>query len=95
MEIKKNMDGSIEIDGVIKTIEDVENIKKAIEENMKGSEVILKINDSFAMPSALIGYLIKLKALQQKNVILRIADEGLYDLMKDVNLEEDFHLQKI
>jgi hypothetical protein len=95
MEIKKNMDGSIEIDGVIKTIEDVENIKKAIEENVKGSEVILKINDSFAMPSALIGYLIKLKALQQKNVILRIADEGLYDLMKDLNLEEEFHLQKI
>jgi hypothetical protein len=95
MEIKKNMDGSIEIDGVIKTIEDVENIKKAIEENVKGSEIILKINDSFAMPSALIGYLIKLKALQQKNVILRIADEGLYDLMKDLNLEEEFHLQKI
>jgi hypothetical protein len=89
------MDGSIEIDGVIKTIEDVENIKKAIEENVKGSEVILKINDSFAMPSALIGYLIKLKALQQKNVILRIADEGLYELMKDLNLEEEFHLQKI
>jgi hypothetical protein len=95
MEIKKNMDGSIEIDGVIKTIEDVENIKQTIENHVKGSEVILKINDSFAIPSALIGYLIKLKALQQKNVRLRIADEGLYELMKDLNLEEEFHLQKI
>jgi hypothetical protein len=47
------------------------------------------------MPSALIGYLIKLKSLQKKNIRLRIADEGLYELMRDLNLEEEFNLQKI
>jgi hypothetical protein len=95
MEIKRDIDGTIEINGVIKTIEDVESIKRSIEEYAKGSDVILKINDSFAMPSALIGYLIKLKSLQKKNVFLKIADSGLYELMRDLNLEEEFHLQKI
>jgi type II secretory pathway component GspD/PulD (secretin) len=95
MEIKANANGIIEINGVIKTIEDVENIKKAIENNARGKDVVLKINDSFAMPSALIGYLIKLKSLQKKNVFLKIADNGLYELMRDLNLEDEFNLQKI
>jgi hypothetical protein len=95
MEIKKNNDGSLEIYGIIKTIEDVENIKKTILDYIKGNEVVLKIVDSFAMPSALIGYLIKLKSLHQKNVTLKIADEGLYELMRDLNLEREFNLHKI
>jgi ABC-type transporter Mla MlaB component len=95
MEIKKINDGSIEIEGVIKTIEDVENIKQTIENCVKGSDVVLKIIDSFAMPSALIGYLIKIKSLQKKNVTLKIANDGLYELMRDLNLEEELNLQKI
>jgi len=95
MEIKRINDGSIEIKGVIKTIEDVENIKQTIENYVKGSDVVLKIIDSFAMPSALIGYLIKLKSSQKKNVTLKIADDGLYELMRDLNLGEEVNLQKI
>jgi hypothetical protein len=95
--MKLNVDsiGNIEIKGVIKTIEDVENIKQAIENYIKGDTVKLTIIDSFAMPSALIGYLIKLHSLQKKNIILKIGDDNLYELMQDLNLDKEFNVQKV
>ena len=85
---------SIEIKGIIKTIEDVENIKSSIE-SMNSNVITLTIVDSFAMPSALIGYLIKLKQLEGKQINLRIGDEGLYELVQDLNLDRDFNLQRL
>jgi len=85
---------SIEIKGIIKTIEDVENIKSSIE-SMNSNVITLTIVDSFAMPSALIGYLIKLKQLEGKQINLRIGDEGLYELVQDLNLNKDFNIQRL
>jgi len=95
MELKLINNGVLKIKDVIKTIEDVENIKTTIKNNMNASNVTLKILDSFAMPSALIGYLIKLKQLEHKNVKLEIKDDGLYELMQDLNLDKDFQLIKL
>jgi len=85
---------NVEINGVIKTIENVEEIKSAMS-SIDSTSISLKITDSFAMPSALIGYLIKLKQLENKQITLRIGDEGLYELVQDLNLDRDFNLQKI
>jgi len=85
---------SIEIKGIIKTIEDVEEIKSTLS-SINSDLVTLKIVDSFAMPSALIGYLIKLKQLEGKQINLRIGDEGLYELVQDLNLDRDFNLQRL
>jgi len=86
--------GNIEVKGVIKTIEDVESIKSAIS-SINGDVITLKIVDSFAMPSALIGYLIKLRQLENKQITLKIGDEGLYELVQDLNLQRDFNIQRI
>jgi len=85
---------SVEIKGIIKTIEDVEEIKSSLS-SINSDLITLKIVDSFAMPSALIGYLIKLKQLEGKQINLKIGDEGLYELVQDLNLDRDFNLQRL
>lgn len=95
MTINVKGNGIIEIKEIIKTLEDVERIKQAIETNITGDTIELRILDSFAMPSALIGYLIKLHSLEKKNIILKTKDDNLYELMQDLNLDKEFHIQKI
>ena len=85
---------TVEVNGIIKTIEDVENIKD-VASSTNSNAITLKIVDSFAMPSALIGYLIKLKQLENKQINLKIVDEGLYELVQDLNLDRDFNLQRL
>ena len=84
----------VEIDGVIKTIENVEEIKNTVS-SISSDMIILKIINSFAIPSSLIGYLIKLKQLDNKKITLQIGDEDLYELIQDLNLNRDFDIQKL
>ena len=93
--MKITVNGNIvEIDGVIKTIENVEEIKNTVS-SISSDMIILKIINSFAIPSSLIGYLIKLKQLDNKKITLQIGDEDLYELIRDLNLNRDFDIQKL
>ena len=94
MEIKVLGAGQIEIKGLIKSINDVEIIKDTIGKQLTNDYIKLRIIDSFAIPSSILGYLIKLKSEGVK-ISMEVGDEGLYELLSDLNVIEEFDIQKI
>jgi Mg/Co/Ni transporter MgtE len=96
MEIQVIDKNIFEVKGIIKTMKDVEKIKEAIEKySNKDSSIILKIIDSFTIPSTVISYLIKLHELEKKDIIIEIKDKNLYELLQDLELDKSFTLKKI
>ncbi len=85
---------SIKVEGNIRSMSDVNELKSTIDSYnlVSGSLFKIEIVDSFAMPSALIGYLLKL--VQQDEVKLRIEihDARLAELLEDLNLTEMFNI---
>jgi len=93
MDIRQN--GNIlEVDGVIKTINDSQVLVNSIKEASKNGSVIIRINDSFSLPSTVIGELLKLKDNNVK-IVLEIKDEILHELLDDLNLVKEFNVSKI
>ena len=94
MEIKVFGVGQLEIKGLIKSINDIEIIKDTIEKQLTNNYIKLRVVDSFAFPSSILGYLIKLKSEGMK-ISMEVGDEGLYELLSDLNVIEEFDIQKI
>jgi hypothetical protein len=93
MELKQS--GSmIEVSGVIKTINDSQVLVDAIKSASRGGSVIIKINDSFSIPSTVIGELLKIKD-SGVSVTLEVGDDILYELLDDLNLVSAFKVRKI
>jgi len=93
MDIRQS--GSIvEVDGVIKTINDSQILVNSIKDASRNGNVIVKINDSFSLPSTVIGELLKIKD-NGVNVSLEVKDEILYELLDDLNLVTAFNVRKI
>jgi len=92
MEIAKN-GGIYEIKGIIRTLKEVEEIKEIIKDD--SSELIIKITDSYILPSALIGFLMKQKEENNKEVTLLIKDENLFEMLMDLSLDEEFLIEKV
>jgi len=84
----------IEVDGVIKTINDSQMLVNAIKDASRNGHVIIKINDSFSLPSTVIGELLKMKD-NGVNITLEVKDEILYELLDDLNLVTIFNVKKI
>jgi ribonuclease HI len=93
MEIAKN-GGIYEIKGIIRTLKEVEEIKEIIKRD-DSSELIIKITDSYILPSALIGFLMKQKEENNKEVTLLIKDENLFEMLMDLSLDEEFLIEKV
>ena len=93
MEIRQN-GNIIEVDGVIKTITDSQQLVDAIQAASTNGSVIIKINDSFSLPSTVIGKLLKMKDGGVK-ISLEVKDEILYELLDDLNLIEAFNVRKV
>ena len=66
----------IEVDGVIKTINDSQMLVNAIKDASKNGSVVVKVNDSFSLPSTVIGELLKIKD-NGVNVTLEVKDEKI------------------
>jgi len=93
MDIKRN-GNIIEVDGIIKTISDSELLINEIKEAANSGRVLVKINDSFSLPSTVIGALLKLKD-NNVDIELEIKDEILYELLNDLNLVNQLNVRKI
>jgi len=93
MEILKKAN-VIEIEGVIKTISDANKINDVIKDFKAGESIIIKIKDSFAMPSSVIGILMK-KVEEGVNIKIEVGSEILYELLDDLNLTDKFNVKKI
>jgi hypothetical protein len=84
----------IEVDGVIKTINDSQMLVSAIKDASRNGSVVIKVNDSFSLPSTVIGELLKIKD-NGVDVTLEVKDEILYELLDDLNLVSAFNVRKI
>ena len=86
---------SIVVEGNIKNLEDVGRIRDEIESyNLKGGDSFsIEIKDSFAMPSALIGYLIKLIQKDNINLSMCACDDRLLGLLDDLGLIRAFNVK--
>jgi hypothetical protein len=93
MEIKQN-GTMIEVDGIIKTINDSQVLVDAIKNASRSGSVIIKINESFSIPSTVIGELLKIKD-SGVNVNLEVGDDILYELLDDLNLVSTFNVRKM
>jgi len=93
MEIRR-VGNLIEIDGIIKTINDSQDIINEIRAASNTGSVIVRINDSFSFPSTIIAELLKLKD-NGVNIVLEIKDSILYELFEDLNLVKAFNVTKI
>ena len=93
MEIRQN--GSmIEVDGVIKTINDSQVLVSSIKDASRNGSVSIRINNSFSIPSTVIGELLKIKD-GGISVSLEVGDEILYELLDDLSLVGQFKVRKI
>jgi len=93
MEIKQN-GTMVEVGGIIKTINDSQVLVDAIKNASRSGSVVIKINDSFSIPSTVIGELLKIKD-SGVNVNLEVGDDILYELLDDLNLVSTFNVRKM
>ncbi len=86
---------TVEIEGTIRGMQDVAEIKSMIDAMRleEGDPLYLTIRDSFSMPSALIGYLLKLAEQQKVTLHLTVGNAGLAELLADLNLTRIFNLR--
>jgi len=86
---------SIKTEGNIRSMRDVSELKSTIESYnlVSGNKFNIEIVDSFAMPSALIGYLLKLVQQDAVKLSLNIYDTRLAELLDDLNLTEVFNIR--
>jgi hypothetical protein len=93
MEAKLN-NNSIIIKGNITTIKDAEKIINLLNSISDKNVIILRILDSFSLPSSIIGELLKLSDMDKK-IILEVKDPVLYELLDDLNLTKTFSVKRI
>ena len=83
------------IKGNIKSIEDYEKIRNAIEDIKQTNNFIhLDIEDSISITSSLIGYLYKLVEKDKINLSMEVKSDILYEILEDLNLIGKFNVRK-
>jgi hypothetical protein len=85
---------TIVIKGNITSISDAEKIINLLHSLSNNNVIILKILDSFSLPSSIIGELLKLHNMGKK-IILEVKDPVLYELLDDLNLTKAFSVKRI
>jgi len=93
MNITRN-NNILEIEGVIKTMNDANKLNGELDKFVSGNTVIIKIKDSFAMPSGVIGNLLK-KVQDGVNIRMEVGNNILYELLDDLNLVNKLNVKKI
>lgn len=92
MKITKSGTNELTIEGTVSSIEDSSAIRDAIQKLYEAgnTSIILRITTSFAIPSAVIGYLTKLVKRENVKLTLKAGDARLYELLDELNLITTF-----
>jgi hypothetical protein len=85
---------TITVEGNITTISDAEKVINTLHSLSDKDLIILRIKDSFSLPSSIIGELLKLHD-QGKKIIVEVKDPVLYELLDDLNLIKTFNVKRI
>lgn len=96
MNIEQKSAAELVISGNIKTIDDSIALRAAVQKLVDGgcSSIMLKIPDSFAMPSAVIGYLMKLVNRDKVQLNVIAGDQRLRELLDELQLTEQFGVRE-
>lgn len=88
MNITQNGAAELTVGGNIKTIDDSIALRNAVQKlvDAGASSVTLNIPDSFAMPSAVIGYLMKLVNRDRVALSVVAGDKRLRELLDELQL---------
>ncbi|MFK5938247.1 MAG: hypothetical protein QM497_07615 [Sulfurimonas sp.] len=90
--INKN---TLTINGNIKSIQDFQSIKTSLDALVdKEKNIIINLVDSMSMTSSVIGYFNKLILKDKINIIIKIENSKLIELLKDLNLDKLFKVRK-
>ncbi len=83
------------IQGNIKSISDLQEIKNCLGEMIQGNKSItLKIVDSISITSSVIGYLTKLIHKDKITISMIVGDLRLYNLLDELNLISQFNVRR-
>jgi hypothetical protein len=97
MNLEQNGTNELIITGNIKSIEDSQEIKKAMNalKDRGAKNILLRIPDSFSMTSAVIGYIMKLVDIDKCPVSLTVGDPRLYRLFEELSLLQLFNVRQV
>lgn len=92
MELEITGPSEIFIRGNIKSIENYQDIKKAVQSLVeKGAgNITVNIPDSLSMTSSVIGFFVKLIRGDSVKVTMYVRDRRLYEILEELNLLEIF-----
>lgn len=92
MTITESGNNELTISGNIKTIDDSIAIKEAVKElQARGcGSILLRVTDSFSMPSAVIGFLMKLVNQDKVKLSVKVGDSRLGELLDELQLTAIF-----
>lgn len=96
MTIEQKNSTELVIGGIIKTIDDSMALREAVQGLVDGgaASILLRIPDSFAMPSAVIGYLMKLVNRDKVHLNIIAGDQRLRELLDELQLTEQFGVKE-
>ncbi len=97
MEIRTVSSNEISVTGTIKTIDDSTALRGAIQTLVEGgaTSITLRIEDSFAMPSAVIGYLMKMVNRDKVKLSVLATDPRLVELLDELQLTGPFGVRAV
>ncbi len=87
---------TITIDGNIKSIQDFQEIKNAVDTvTFNNNSVAFILSNSISMTSSVIGYINKVVQKDGISVSMSVADERLYRILDDLNLIRVFNVRRV
>lgn len=94
--LNKKSTTELEVGGIIKTIEDSIKLRETIQSMVDcgAASILLRIPDSFAMPSAVIGYLMKLVNRDKVSLSIIAGDIRLRELLSELQLSSMFGVRE-
>jgi hypothetical protein len=97
MKLTRNGSDEIVIQGNIKSIDDYIDIKKMVTTVVSDGQarITLRIQDSFSMPSSVIGYFVKLISHDKVAVSMIIGDNRLHELLDELSLVSLFNARHV
>ena len=93
MEIHSSFNGmnlTLTLKGHITGITEVTEIKNIVTSHQDFQLLELIITDAFVIPSALIGYLVKVTNVDQKKITIQASQNELKTLLSELNLDKMF-----
>jgi len=83
------------IEGNIKSLKDLEDIKSALD-SMKKEHNSIKIDivDSISITSSVIGYINKLIHADNVNISIEVGTQQLYEILDELNLIDEFKVKR-